>query len=50
MMHDIGLGDAIMPDDRTHEPDVINSLRALIGWAVLTLGMLVAITTRQRHG
>ena len=48
-MHDIGLGNAIVPDGRTHEPDVTNSLRALIGWGILTFGMAIAIITRQRR-
>ena len=49
MMHDLGLGDATVPEGRTHEPDVTNSLRALIGWGILTSGMLIAIINRQRR-
>jgi hypothetical protein len=48
-MHDIGLGDATVPEGRTHEPDIADSLRALIGWGILTFGMLVAIINRQRR-
>jgi len=49
MMHDLGLGEAAVPEGRTHEPDVTNSLRALIGWGILTFGMAIAIITRQRR-
>ncbi len=48
-MHEIGIGNATVPLGRTHEPHVSNSLRALIGWAILMFGMLVAIINRQRR-
>ncbi len=50
MMHDLGTHRAPVPNSRAHDPDISDSLRALIGWGILTLGMLVAITTQQRHG
>ncbi len=46
-MHEISIGHTIVLKDRTYEPDNSNSLRALIGWGILTLGMLVAIINRQ---
>ena len=48
-MHDIGLGNAAVPEGRTYEFDVTNGLRALIGWGILTFGMVIAIITRQRR-
>ncbi len=48
-MQEISTGHAIVLKGRTHEPDVSTSLRALIGWGILTLGMLVAIINRQRR-
>ncbi len=48
-MHEISTGHTIVLKGRTDEPDVFTSLRALIGWGILTLGMLVAMINRQRR-
>ena len=48
-MHEISTGHAIVLKGRTDEPGISTSLRALIGWGILTFGMLVAIINRQRR-
>ena len=48
-MHEISTGHTIVLKGRTDEPDSSTGLRALIGWGILTFGMLVAIINRQRR-
>ena len=48
-MHEISRGNTVVLKGQIDEPDISTSLRALIGWGILTLGMLVAIINRQRR-
>ncbi len=49
MTHDSGTHNAPVSKIRSYEPDVSDSLRALIDCGILTLGLLIAITRRKQR-